>query len=261
MGNMLALQVAVSGMMAQEQRTEVVANNIANLDTTGFQRRRVGFNDLIYRHFRRPNSISSQIGDKIPAGVSTGLGVKTASIYRVQEQGALQSTSNSFDLAIQGAGFFQVLLPNGDTAFTRNGTFQLNEEGQLVTSDGFVVQPGISVSAAARQVTINSGGEVLATLDGQDAPSNAGTIQIATFLNSGGLQAKGDSLFLATTKSGAASATNPGQDGAGLVLQGFVEKSNVNAVQEIANLIKAQRAYEMNSKMVSTVDQMMKIRS
>ncbi len=257
---MLALHIAASGMMAQEQRTEVVANNIANLDTTGFQRRRVGFNDLIYRHLGRRDSTSSQAGDKVPAGVNVGLGVKTASVYRVQEQGALQATDNSFDLAIQGDGFFQVQLPNGDTAYTRDGTFQLNEQGQVVTSDGFIVQPGISVSASAREVTINAGGEVLVTLDGQNAPSNVGTVQVATFLNPGGLQAEGDNLFLATTKSGAASATNPGQDGAGLVLQGFVEKSNVNAVQEIANLIKAQRAYDMNSKMISTVDQMMTIR-
>lgn len=258
---MLALQIAASGMMAQEQRTEVVANNIANLDTTGFQRRRVGFNDLIYRHMPRRDSASSQAGESVPSGVHTGLGVKTASIYRVQEQGTLRATDNSFDLAIQGEGFFQVLLPNGDTAYTRDGTFQLNEQGQVVTSDGFVVQPGITVSTAAKEITINAGGEVLVSLGGDGAPANAGTLQIATFLNPGGLRAEGDNLFLATTKSGPAAATNPGQDGSGLLLQGFVEKSNVNAVQEIANLIKAQRAYDMNSKMMSTVDQMMTVRN
>ncbi len=257
---MLALQIAASGMLAQEQRTEVVANNIANLDTTGFQRRRVGFNDLIYKHIKRQDSTSSQAGEQVPGGVYSGLGVQMSSIYRVQEQGTLKATDNSFDLAIQGEGFFQVLLPNGDTAYTRDGTFQLNEQGQMVNSDGFVVQPGINISTSAKEVTINAGGDVLVTLDGEDTPATAGTLQIATFLNAGGLKAVGDNLFVETTKSGPASATNPGDSGAGLLLQGFVETSNVNAVQEIANLIKAQRAYDMNSKMISTVDQMMATR-
>ena len=180
-----------------------------------------------------------------------------ASVYRVSEQGSLASTSNPFDLAIQGEGYFQVLLPNGDTAFTRDGTFQLNAAGQMVTHDGFAIQPGISIPAGAINVIINASGEVLVFEEIGEEATNVGTLQIATFPNQGGLEAIGDNLFRETTASGPAAVNIPGTTGYGSVLQGFVESSNVNPIEEIAALIAAQRAYEMNSKVLQTADKMM----
>ena len=254
---MKALQIAASGMMAQQRNTEVVANNLANMNTTGYQRRRVEFSDLIYSNMERKPSASSRASGEIPAGVQRGLGVRMSAIYRIHEQGSLSSTSNSFDLAIQGEGFFQVLLPNGDTAFTRDGTFQINGQGDLVTHDGFQVQPGISIPPGAIDVTINSSGEVLVKEAGAVEVANAGAIQIATFQNEAGLEALGDNLFRESKASGPANVDNPGQAGFGTVLQGFIETSNVNPIEEIAALIAAQRAYEMNSKIIQTADQMM----
>ena len=254
---MKALQIAASGMMAQQRNTEVVANNLANMNTTGYQRRRVEFSDLIYSSMERKPSASSRASGEIPAGVQGGLGVRMSAIYRIHEQGSLSATGNSFDLAIQGEGFFQVLLPNGDTAYTRDGTFQLNGQGDLVTHDGFQVQPGINIPAGAIDVTINSSGEVLVKEAGAAETASAGFIQIATFQNEAGLEALGDNLFRESTASGPANVDNPGQAGFGTVLQGYVETSNVNPIQEIAALIAAQRAYEMNSKIIQTADQMM----
>ncbi len=254
---MKALQIAALGMMAQQRNTEVVANNLANMNTTGYQRRRTEFSDLIYSVAERKPSASSRAGETVPAGIVSGQGVRMASIYRVIEQGNLRATDNTLDLAIQGEGYFQVLLPNGDTAYTRDGAFQLNGEGQVVTHDGFAVQPGINVPLEAIDVTINSSGEVLATLAGENEPANVGTIQIATFPNQGGLEALGDNLFRETSSSGPANVNNPSQEGFGSLLQGFVESSNVNPIDEIAALIKSQRAYEMNSKVIQTADQMM----
>lgn len=254
---MEALTIAASGMMAQQRNTEVVANNLANMNTTGYQRRRTEFLDLIYTNLPRKGSRSSRAGETVPAGVQRGLGVRTASIYRIHEQGSLAATDNAFDLAIQGKGFFQVLLPNGDTAFTRDGTFQLDGTGQLVTHDGFAVQPGITVPPGAVDVTINAAGAVLVKTGGAAETANVGTIQIATFPNEAGLEALGDNLFRETVASGPASPDTPGAPGVGSVLQGFVETSNVNPVEEIAALLKAQRAYDMNSKVIQTADQMM----
>jgi flagellar basal-body rod protein FlgG len=244
-------------MIAQQRKTEVVANNLANMNTTGYQRRRTEFSDLLYSVAERKPSASSSAGDTVPAGIVSGQGVRVASIYRIIEQGNLKATENTFDLAIQGEGYFQVLLPNGDTAYTRDGTFQINGTGQIVTHDGFAVQPGINVPLEAIDVTINASGEVLATLAGDDEPANVGTIQIATFPNQGGLEALGDNLFRETSASGPANVDNPSQAGFGSLLQGFVEASNVNPIDEISALISAQRAYEMNSKVISTADQMM----
>ena len=254
---MQALQIAASGMMAQQLNTEVVANNLANMNTTGYQRRRTEFSDLIYVNSNRDPSVSSRAGKIVPAGVQSGLGVRMAAVYRVQEQGSLAATSNTFDLAIQGEGFFQVLLPNGDTAYTRDGTFQLNGQGELVTHDGFAVQPGLNISPDAIDVTVNSSGEVLVLEAGNIEAKSVGTLQIALFPNGAGLEALGDNLFRETAASGPATVANPGTTGLGTVLQGFVETSNVNPIEEIAALIAAQRAYEMNSKVIQTADQMM----
>ncbi len=244
-------------MMAQQRNTEVVANNLANMNTTGYQRRRTEFSDLIYVNSNRDPSVSSKAGKVVPGGVQSGLGVSMAAVYRVQEQGSLTSTSNTFDLAIQGNGFFQVLLPNGDTAFTRDGTFQLNGQGDLVTHDGFAVQPALNIPPEAIDVTINSSGEVLVLTAGDRKPKTVGTLQIATFPNGAGLDALGDNLFKETKASGPANVSNPGTTGLGTVLQGFVETSNVDPIEEIAALIAAQRAYELNSKVIQTADQMM----
>lgn len=252
-----ALRIGATGMMAQQHRVEVVANNLANINTTGFQRRRVEFHDLIYKYNARPDSAGSRAGEKVPGGVQTGMGVDLTSVYRVTEQGSLRATHSAFDLAIQGQGYFQVQLPNGETAYTRDGTFQLDGSGSLVTHDGFPVLPGISVPADADDITVNAAGEVLVTQGGSGIPSNVGNLQLAIFPNEGGLRAEGNNLYTATDASGAATTVVPGQLGSGAVLQGFVEVSNVNAVEEVADMIRAQRAYEMNSKVMQTADQMM----
>jgi len=253
---MLALQISATGMMAQERRTETVANNLANMNTTGYQRRRVEFNDLIYKNQQRPGNKSSRPGEEVPGGVYTGLGVQAGSIYRISEQGHLKSTENPLDLAIEGAGYFQVQLPNGDTAFTRDGTFQLSPDGIIVTHDGFQLQPNITLPANTRDITINSTGTVLATLPGQDTPANVGTVQLVLFPNEGGLRSVGDNLYAPTTQSGGPVVVAAGEGGAGTILQGYVESSNVNPIEEITNLIRAQRAYDMNSKVMQTADQM-----
>ena len=254
---MKALQIAAFGMMAQQRNTEVVAHNLANMNTTGYQRRRTEFTDLIYKVSERKGSVSSRPGKTVPGGVVSGQGVRMAAVYRVSEQGSLASTSNSFDLAIQGKGYFQVLLPNGDTAFTRDGAFQLDDTGQMVTHDGFALEPGISIPAGTIDVIINASGEVLVTGGIGEEATNVGTLQIATFPNQGGLEALGDNLFRETTSSGPAAVNNPGSVGYGSVLQGFVESSNVNPIEEIAALIAAQRAYEMKSTVLQTADKMM----
>ncbi len=254
---MRSLDIAGTGMLAQQTNVEVISNNIANLSTTGYKRRRAEFQDLIYQNLRRVGAASSDNGSVLPSGAQVGLGVKTAAIYRISEQGNLQQTENRFDLAIRGNGYFQVQLPSGEIAFTRDGTFGLSPEGVMVTAEGYVVQPGITIPAAATDVTINASGQVLAKLDGQTTPQNVGQIATAIFPNEGGLDAQGGNLYLATPASGAALAAAPGQPGHGQVLQGFVETSNVNVVQEITALITAQRAYEMNSKVITASDQML----
>jgi len=244
-------------MLAQQRNVEVVSNNLANMNTTAFMRRRTEFHDLIYQDLRRVGTTSSDAGTIVPSGVQLGLGVKLAAVYRIHEQGNLEATDNTFDLAIQGKGFFQITLPTGETAYTRDGTFQLDNNGNVVTHDGFQISPAITIPNNAIDVTINQSGEVLVKIEGQVAFSNVGRIQIATFPNEAGLQAKGDNLFLETPASGAPITGNPAAIGFGSILQGFLETSNVNAVEEISNLISAQRAYEMNSKVIQTSDEMM----
>ena len=254
---MRSLDIAATGMLAQQRNVEVVSNNLANMNTTAYMRRRTEFHDLIYQDLRRVGTTSSDAGTIVPSGVQLGLGVKLAAVYRIHEQGNLEATDNTFDLAVQGKGFFQITLPTGDTAYTRDGTFQLDANGQIVTHDGFSIIPGISIPNNAIDVTINQSGEVLAKIEGQVAFSNVGQIQIANFANEAGLSAEGDNLLTETPASGSPTTGNPGSTGFGSILQGFLETSNVNAVEEISNLISAQRAYEMNSKVIQTSDEMM----
>jgi flagellar basal-body rod protein FlgG len=254
---MRSLDIAGTGMQAQNTNVEVISNNIANLSTTGYKRRRAEFQDLMYQNLRRVGSNSSDTGSLVPSGAQVGLGVKTAAIYPINEQGTLQQTSNTLDMAIQGHGYFQVTLPDGNTAYTRDGTFGLAADGTIVTADGYTVQPGLQIPAAATGVTINPNGQVQVTLQGQTAPTTIGQLQIAIFPNAAGLDAQGGNLHVQTSASGAPVAGNPGTTGFGSVMQGFVESSNVNIVSEITNLISAQRAYEMNSKVITASDEMM----
>jgi flagellar basal-body rod protein FlgG len=254
---MRSLHIAATGMLAQQTNVEVISNNIANLSTTGFKKRRAEFQDLIYQNMRRVGSTSSDTGTIVPSGVQLGLGVKTAAVYRISEQGNLSQTDNRFDLAIRGPGYFQIELPSGETAYTRDGTFGLSPQGEIVTADGFRVLPGMQIPNQARDVTINANGEVLVKLDGQAALQNVGQIQTAIFANEAGLEAIGDNLFLETPASGQVQAGVPGSPGFGNIMQGFVETSNVNVVSEITSLITAQRAYEMNSKVITASDEML----
>ncbi len=254
---MRSLDIAGTGMQAQQTNVEVISHNIANMTTTGFKRRRAEFQDLIYQNLRRVGSNSSDTGSIVPSGAQVGLGVKTAAMYRINEQGNLQQTSNTLDMAIQGNGYFQVTLPSGDTAYSRDGTFSLAPDGTIVTADGYVVSPGIQIPSAATGVAVNSAGQVQVTLSGQTAPQTVGQFTLAAFPNEAGLDSQGDNLYLETAASGAAVTGNPASPGFGSMMQGFIETSNVNVVTEITNLITAQRAYEMNSRVISSSDEMM----
>lgn len=251
-----SLDIAATGMLAQQYNVEVTSNNLANMNTTGFKRQRAEFQDLIYQDLVRVGSTSSDSGTIVPSGIQLGVGVKLSAIYRIMQQGNLAQTGNTYDVAIQGKGLFKITLPNGDTAYTRAGSFQLSPEGQIVTTDGYTVEPGLSIPNDAIGVTINSSGEVLAQIQGQIIPTNVGQLTLVTFPNEGGLDAMGDNLFLETPASGAPTEGVPGAAGYGTILQGYVETSNVNAVEEITNLITAQRAYEMLAKVVETTDEM-----
>jgi flagellar basal-body rod protein FlgG len=254
---MRSLNIAATGMLAQQTNVEVISNNIANMNTTAYTRRRPEFNDLLYQNLRRVGATSSDTGTIVPSGVQLGLGVRTAAVYRIAEQGSMLNTDNTFDMAVQGKGYFRIQLPSGETAYTRDGSFQLSPTGQIVTHNGYQVMPGITVPQNTVGVTVNASGQVLAKIDGTVTPQNVGQIQTAIFLNESGLEAVGDNMFLESPASGAAQLANPGQPGHGTLLQGFLETANVNVVAEITNLISAQRAYEMNSKVIQTSDEMM----
>jgi flagellar basal-body rod protein FlgG len=254
---MRSLDIAATGMLAQQRNVEVVSNNLANMNTTAYMRRRTEFHDLIYQDIRRVGTTSSDAGTIVPSGVQIGLGVKLAAVYRIHEQGNLTATDNTFDLAIQGKGLFQITLPTGETSYTRDGTFQLNATGQIVTHDGYTLQPGITVPSNAVDVTINGSGQVQVKVEGTTALATVGQIQVATFANEAGLESVGDNLYKETPASGSATTGNPASTGFGSILQGFLETSNVNAVEEVSNLISAQRAYEMNSKVIQTSDEML----
>jgi len=244
-------------MLAQQLNVEVISNNIANMTTTGYQRRRAEFQDLLYQSQRRVGSASAANGSVVPVGVQVGLGVKTAAVYRITQQGNLNSTQNTFDLAIQGSGYFQITLPSGDTAYTRAGSFQLSASGQLVTADGDIVLPAITIPNNAVDITINASGQVLVKIAGTVTPQNVGQLQLANFPNAAGLAAVGGNLLTETPASGTAVVGNPTAPGFGSLQQGFLETSNVNVVSEITSLITAQRAYELNSRVIQASDEMM----
>ncbi len=255
---MRALNTAATGMQAQQLNVEVIANNIANMNTTGFKRQRAEFQDLLYQNVERMGVQSSDAGTIVPTGVQVGVGVKAGSVYRVTEQGSITQTQNLYDVAIQGEGYFIVQLPDGRDAYTRAGNFSLSADGQVVTEDGFVVAPGISVPQDAVGISINRQGVVQVIMADGSAPQEVGALELARFVNPAGLDAIGDNSFLETPASGAANRGLPGSVGFGTVQQGFLETSNVNAVTEISALITAQRAYEMNSKVITTTDEMLR---
>ncbi len=254
---MKALSIASTGMLAQQLNVEVISNNLANMNTHGFKRQRVEFQDLLYQNLERVGATSSDAGTVVPSGIQIGVGVRTGSVYRITEQGNLVTTGNTYDMAINGKGYFHIQMPDGSDAYTRAGTFQLSPEGQIVNGEGYVVSPGITVSPDATDVTINPQGEVQVKIAGQTTPQTVGRLEIATFPNPAGLEAMGENMLLETPASGQATIGVPGTAGAGTVVQGSLETSNVNAVEEITSLITAQRAYEMNSKVISTADQML----
>jgi len=254
---MRALDIAGTGMQAQQTNVETISNNIANMSTTGYKRSRAEFQDLLYQDMRRVGTTSSDSGTVVPAGAQVGLGVKTAAIYRINEQGSLEQTSNTLDFAIQGKGYFQVQLPSGQLAYTRDGTFSLANDGTLVTSDGYAVSPSITIPSNAQSVSVDQSGQVNVTVAGQTQSQIAGQLQIATFQNENGLAAMGQNLFTQTTASGDPTIGTPNTTGFGSLMQGYVENSNVNVVTEITDLITAQRAYEMNSKVITASDDMM----
>jgi flagellar basal-body rod protein FlgG len=254
---MRALSIAATGMLAQQTNVEVIANNLANMNTTGFKQQRAEFQDLLYQNVSVPGANSSDSGTVLPSGVQIGAGVRTSSVYRVTSQGDLKNTSNPYDIAIQGPGFFRVQQPDGTDAFTRAGDFGLSPEGQLVTDQGYTVAPGIAIPTTALSVAVNAQGQVSCTLPGQTAPQVVGTLELTRFANEGGLKAVGNNLFLETPSSGSPQSGVPGSSGYGTLQQGFLETSNVNSVDEITSLITAQRAYEMNSKVVTAADEML----
>jgi flagellar basal-body rod protein FlgG len=254
---MRALDIAATGMVAQQTNIEVISNNIANMTTTGYKRQRADFEDLLYQSQQRVGSRSSDAGTIVPTGVQLGLGVKTSAIYRINEQGTMARTDNPLDVAINGKGYFTIQLPNGENAYTRAGALQLSPEGEIVTADGYTVMPGIVVPENAVDIAINASGEVQVKVADDPTPQLLGQIEITTFINNAGLESIGDNLFLETVASGDPITGTPGEDGVGTILQGFVENSNVEPVTEISALITAQRAYEFNSKIIGASDEMM----
>ncbi len=254
---MRALDIAATGMQAQQLYVDVTSQNLANINTTAYKLQRPEFQDLLYQNDRRVGTNSADSGTIVPTGIQIGLGVKTGAIYRNINQGTLQNTTNPLDIAIQGKGFLQVTLPSGELAYTRAGALQVSPDGVIVTSDGNQIEPAITIPPAATSISINQSGEVFATIAGQVAPQNLGQFQTASFINEAGLQAVGSNMYMETTASGSPVVGTPGKDGYGTLLQGYLESSNVDAVTELTNLIKAQRVYEMNSKIISKSDEML----
>ncbi|MEK6747110.1 MAG: flagellar basal-body rod protein FlgG [Pseudomonadota bacterium] len=254
---MRSLDIAATGMQAQQLYVDVTSQNLANINTTAYKLQRPEFQDLLYQNDRRVGTNSADSGTIVPTGIQIGLGVKTGAIYRNTNQGTLQNTSNTLDIAIQGKGFLQITLPSGEVAYTRSGALQLSPDGTIVTADGNQVEPAITIPPTATAVSINQSGEVFATIPNQVAPQNLGQFQTASFINEAGLQAIGGNMYMETVASGAPVTGTPGTNGYGTILQGYLENSNVDAVTELTNLIKAQRVYEMNSKVISKSDEML----
>ena len=254
---MQALRTAATGMAAQQMNVEVISNNIANMNTVAFKKQRAEFQDLLYQTLEAAGAQSSDQGTIVPTGVQIGAGVKAGSVYRINTQGAMTATGNKFDLAIEGRGFLQVLTPTGEIAYSRAGNLALNDQGQMVTQDGYQIQPAISIPQDATDVIVSKSGQVQVMQPGSPKPNVVGQIELATFINEAGLSAQGSNLFLQTAASGAPTTGTPGTAGVGTLLQGYTEASNVDPVSEITSLIVAQRAYEMNSKVISTADAML----
>jgi len=251
-----SLWISKTGLDAQQTQMDVIANNLANVSTSGFKRSRAVFEDLLYQNLRQPGAQSSQ-QTQLPSGLQLGTGVRPVATERIFTQGNLQLTGNNNDVAIQGEGFFQVLLPDGTIAFTRDGSFQVDNQGQLVTSSGFPVQPAIIIPPNAQSLTIGRDGTVSITTPGNPTATQIGALQLALFINPAGLMAMGENLYVETGASGNMNVNPPGANGAGLLSQGYVETSNVNVVEELVNMIQTQRAYEINSKAITTSDQML----
>ena len=254
---MRALYTASTGMMAQELAVQVISNNIANLRTTGYKRQRAEFQDLLYEHVRQVGTQTSSQGNIMPIGVDIGTGVKTVGTPRLMSQGSLSQTGNPLDVAIRGDGFFKILLPDGTFAYTRDGSFNLDQQGRVVTAEGNVVQPGLTVPANAASITINQQGQLSVTVPGSTAPTIVGQFDLTRFANVAGLQPIGDNLFVETPASGTPQDGLPNVDGIGNLQQSNLEQANVDAVTEISDLISAQRAYEMNAKIITGADQML----
>jgi flagellar basal-body rod protein FlgG len=251
-----ALWIAKTGLEAQQTRMGVVSNNLANVNTTGFKRDRAIFEDLLYQNVRQPGAQTSQ-DTTLPSGLMRGTGVRTVATEKLHTQGNVVQTDNSLDVAIEGRGYFQILRPDGSLGYTRDGSFKMDAQGQLVTSNGYAIQPTITVPTGAQSVTIGVDGTVSVMVPGNSAPTQIGTLQLADFVNPAGLQPVGGNLYMETASSGSPQVGNPGLTGLGTVIQGALESSNVNVVEEMVNMIETQRAYEINSKAVSTSDQML----
>jgi flagellar basal-body rod protein FlgG len=250
-----ALWASKTGLDAQQTRMAVVSNNLANVNTTGFKRTRPVFEDLLYQNVRQVGAQTSE-DTQYPTGMYLGTGVRVVATEKLYSQGGLQQTGGSFDLAIQGGGFFEVLMPDGTSAYTRDGSFQIDAEGQLVTASGYRVQPPITVPQDAVSVSVGADGTVTITTPGNPTPTNIGQVQLTNFINPAGLQPRGENLLLESASSGTPQVGTPGLNGLGTMVQGALETSNVNVVEELVNMIETQRAYEMNARSVSTVDQM-----
>ncbi|HWV18513.1 MAG TPA: flagellar basal-body rod protein FlgG [Rhodocyclaceae bacterium] len=253
---MRSLWIAKTGLDAQQLNLDVISNNLANVSTNGFKRSRAVFEDLLYQTLRQPGAQSTQT-TQVPSGLTLGTGTRPVSTERIYTQGSLQKTENPLDMAVNGPGFFQIQMPDGTLAYTRDGAFQKDNTGQVVTSSGYPLSPAITVPQNATSVAISRDGVVTVTLSGTTAPTQIGTVQLATFINVGGLQSVGENLFIETASSGTPTPNTPGLNGTGLINQGYVETSNVNVAEELVTMIQAQRAYEVNSKVITTSDAML----
>jgi flagellar basal-body rod protein FlgG len=253
---MRSLWISKTGMEAQQTQLDTISNNLANVSTNGYKKAHAVFEDLMYQNLRQAGANSTE-QTTVPTGLQVGLGTRAVATSRSFSQGNLQQSANNLDVAVLGNGFFEVQMPDGTTGYTRDGSFQVSSTGQLVTNNGYPVQPGITIPAAAQSVTIGSDGTVSVTLSGQAAAQTVGQLQIANFVNPAGLDPKGQNIFAETSASGTAQSGTPGQNGLGSLRQGFVETSNVNVVEELVAMIQTQRAYELNSKAIQTSDQML----
>lgn len=251
-----SLFIAATGMEAQRINIDVISNNLANVNTTGFKKSRADFQELMYQSLKTAGAVSSD-GNEVPTGIQVGLGVKPAAVQKMFNQGDFVSTGNNLDMVIEGSGFFQITKPDGELAYTRAGTFKLNSEGNLVTSDGYPLEPAITIPTNALEITITPEGSVSVLQAGDNTPVEVGQIETAQFINPGGLKAIGKNLFIPSGSSGEATTGNPGSDGLGSINQGFIELSNVNVVEEMVNMIVSQRAYELNSKVIQSTDEML----